>query len=815
MIINTNAQEDVVAQGLAESTNFSIKASAAAFQLLSSGLYTNKIKAVLREIGCNGVDAHVLNGNQQKPIDVKLPNKLDNQFYIRDYGPGLSHEQIMKLYATYFDSTKQADNNLIGGFGVGSKSPFAYTDSFTIVAIHEGVSRTYIAYTDDEGLPVISLAGESPSDEPSGLQIGFPVKPSDIREFEQEAIAVYSGFKVTPRILGSSLDIESRKPVQLVGPVFVNPDRYTALSVNMGGVIYPVGRLSDEQLNPMNLSGLATLLLREPLVIDVPIGSLSVAASREALQFNKVTLNGLKNVLEDAATAIRSKYLELFQEIDPSIPTVGKATALQEKLKSDHLHRWLTNLPDTDPLLQNKELKEAVHIIKHGTYNAEITDHTKMHAFELSSNFSYWMRDRSQTYDIDDYTERKAWNSQIQRLWTRNTMNASITRRDRNDIFAQSSKNIFYMPPSGPVLKPLEINIRAQVNVVRLNKPLGPDVLLELSQQRKMFPSDRHVIFLAPPNPNVDPKEFNDAADALIKEYQWTETPRVPLPELARPERAKKATVVRTKEDWFVLPRKAVEDESTLDATRKALRTYVHGGYQHYNALKESKFLYVPFDRVADKKLLPKTASEQATADALRTTSLYKAIENTKISENVLSQLRTGGYPSTVVFVEKEHLDKFLDKFPESTTWEELKKDLQSDPVLLGKEKTWFESRPTIRQLSWYDNRFMDSVKPYLSELEDHSLLKQTMDLWAKSNSDNFNRRVDESFKDFFNEVFGRQYQSITTQSTEDEMKLINERYPYLVYLANASNDIRKDYVLQQDTAHQPVNYDPYTMGLF
>ena len=116
---NTAAVES---SGLGEQGAFSIKTTAAAFQLLSSGLYTNKIRAVVRELSCNAIDAHVMPGGSGKetPIEVKLPNTLDSQFYVKDSGPGLPHDKIMSLYTTYFDSSKQQSDDFIGGFGVGS-----------------------------------------------------------------------------------------------------------------------------------------------------------------------------------------------------------------------------------------------------------------------------------------------------------------------------------------------------------------------------------------------------------------------------------------------------------------------------------------------------------------------------------------------------------------------------------------------------------------------------------------------------------------------------------------------------------------------
>src|SRR5690606_10021869 len=115
-----------------ETTEYTVAHNGFIFQLLSSKLYSDKIAAVLREIGCNAADAHVDQGNPDVPFEVKLPNKFDPTFYIKDFGPGLSDLQVRGskdqpgLYLTYGDSTKRDSNDKTGMLGVGSKSPFAY-----------------------------------------------------------------------------------------------------------------------------------------------------------------------------------------------------------------------------------------------------------------------------------------------------------------------------------------------------------------------------------------------------------------------------------------------------------------------------------------------------------------------------------------------------------------------------------------------------------------------------------------------------------------------------------------------------------------
>ena len=125
MKLHTKTNTVTKSENFTES-NYSIDATAKAFAILSDSLYSNKIKAVIRELSTNAYDAHVAAGNPEERFYIHLPTALDHQFWVRDYGIGLSKEDCMSLYTTYFRSDKTDSNDSVGCLGLGSKSPFAY-----------------------------------------------------------------------------------------------------------------------------------------------------------------------------------------------------------------------------------------------------------------------------------------------------------------------------------------------------------------------------------------------------------------------------------------------------------------------------------------------------------------------------------------------------------------------------------------------------------------------------------------------------------------------------------------------------------------
>ena len=278
--------------------SFTIKNSAHAFKILSSGLYSDKIKAIVRELSCNAVDSHKEAGKQDVQFDVHLPTQLEPFFSVRDYGIGLDHAGVTQLYTTYFESTKQDSNDYIGALGLGSKSPFSYTDNFTVTAIKDGVQRIYSAYIDDTGCPAIAHMGDSETEEGNGVEVKFSVTDSyDCRNFSNKAASVFKWFKFKPNIIGGSYreeDIEYEE--ENFSPGVHLRDRGNSPMAIQGNIAYPIRLPSNEGLSDGVLA-----LLACSLVIEFDIGELDIAASREELSYIPLTVNSIVNRLEKVA----------------------------------------------------------------------------------------------------------------------------------------------------------------------------------------------------------------------------------------------------------------------------------------------------------------------------------------------------------------------------------------------------------------------------------------------------------------------------------------------------------------------------------
>ena len=209
MILNSKPENQAILSNVGEIGEFRIRNSAKAFSILSSGLYANKIRAVVRELSCNAVDSHVAAGSADVPFEVHMPTMLEPWFSVRDYGVGLNHDQVTRIYTTYFESTKTDSNEFIGALGLGSKSPFGYTENFTVTAVQNGRQGIYTAFINDQGVPSVALMTQTDTAEPNGVEVKFSVHDcADFEKFRSEAGAVYAWFKLQPTFTGTRAVIQ-------------------------------------------------------------------------------------------------------------------------------------------------------------------------------------------------------------------------------------------------------------------------------------------------------------------------------------------------------------------------------------------------------------------------------------------------------------------------------------------------------------------------------------------------------------------------------------------------------------------------------
>lgn len=221
------------------------------------------------------------------------------------------------LYTTLFHSTKEEDDDQIGAFGLGSKSPFAVSDSFTVESRMDGKLHRFLMYLNAKRIPTVDLITKDletrdpkpeDTDEFNGMTVKIPVKNARFSAFSDELVR-----------LGRVMRPEHRPIVENASYRFGWEDISYDFKVNntyiqpkgqgnthyavMGGVSYPIDL---DQLDPET----ASIMSKFPCSYTFfELGSLNVPPSREDLSYDEFTRETLSEEFKGTANAILTEKM--------------------------------------------------------------------------------------------------------------------------------------------------------------------------------------------------------------------------------------------------------------------------------------------------------------------------------------------------------------------------------------------------------------------------------------------------------------------------------------------------------------------------
>jgi hypothetical protein len=304
---------DVIKMGIDIDSKVDMKSI---LEILGDSMYSNKPLTLLREYSTNAYDAHVEAGIGDKPIEIFLPSAFSPELKIRDYGFGLSRDG-MQRFASYGKSSKRDSNDVVGHLGVGCKSAFSYTDTFTITSIHEGQKSLYSATKDATGYKIYCLNSE-PSDEPSGIEISIYVNPKDVNLFINNAFQCFKHFNPCPDfknnhyIKSSISDYHKSKLIDAGNWIVYNNanNEQGCISLVMGNIIYPV-RLENIELDS-KIAKFIDSWKSKTIVLFANIGDVSHASTRENLKYDEKTKQWLIDVfsrMPEEASKLSQKFM--------------------------------------------------------------------------------------------------------------------------------------------------------------------------------------------------------------------------------------------------------------------------------------------------------------------------------------------------------------------------------------------------------------------------------------------------------------------------------------------------------------------------
>jgi len=276
-------------------------------QNILTDLYSDPELAIIREYSTNARDSH-LEAGHNKAIEVTTPTSLDPSLHIRDFGVGLSLEDIRQVYSLYGASTKRASANQNGMLGVGCKSALTYTNSFTIRSVKDGILTIVMVTRDESGAGSMKVLRTDSTIEPNGVEIVIPAKAGN--KLLKKAETFFSHWEKSP----IPVLLNGHAPKKIDGAWITDNIVLTHESghydgrkvlVHMAGVSYKADDGFSFDRTNLGYNTNVTFFVED--------GSVDFTPSREELHYTAKTKNTLNKLADELRNGIQ---LAMQKEID-------------------------------------------------------------------------------------------------------------------------------------------------------------------------------------------------------------------------------------------------------------------------------------------------------------------------------------------------------------------------------------------------------------------------------------------------------------------------------------------------------------------
>lgn len=287
-----------------------LSANAKAFKIIFGQIYPDITKAIVRELFTNAWDSQKNAGTLDTPIDIHLPTDWEPYFSVRDYGTGMTPAVIDDVYSKVFESTKDQSDDEAGMFGMGSKTPLGYTDSFSVTSYIDGYFWAYDIYIAQSGNPVIALKAEGECDEPNGVEVSLGVKTVDFNTFKEYA-ELFALNANTPVNINRTRYLNKRVAISS-GDRWTLYDDSEAAYIRMGCVLYKVDKSYLNQYFRYD----EEFLLKLPLILDFDIGEFEVTGSREDIIYNVESCKKIYDAFKKVHNDVCAEAIDKIRSFD-------------------------------------------------------------------------------------------------------------------------------------------------------------------------------------------------------------------------------------------------------------------------------------------------------------------------------------------------------------------------------------------------------------------------------------------------------------------------------------------------------------------
>lgn len=334
--------------------------------------YARPEEAVVRELVTNAIDSHTIAG-VDAPIEIHRPTAEEPFFTVTDYGIGMTPDDMVNIYANY-TSGKIGNKAVSGKFGIGAKSVYAVAGRFTALAVKNGIATDMVFALQPNKAPgsaVVSVTETTASD---GVRLSIPVDPEKLTTWDTAVTSVITWAPTGAITVVNSPDEqltnfrdETYRETMIKLPkniiVSANHECFVpadSLTVVMGPVKYDVPVNLKKRIiaqvhktifsnNKYSYRRLESL----GIIVEMPVKSLDVVATRESIIDNAYAQELLTEYVINYLDRLREKY------IVSNGPTLVDALTSYQRMPDsvreimampDAAHWFVKQLIEKDPL---------------------------------------------------------------------------------------------------------------------------------------------------------------------------------------------------------------------------------------------------------------------------------------------------------------------------------------------------------------------------------------------------------------------------------------------------------------------------------
>ena len=176
-------------------------------KMFTKDLYKHPLQTAIQEYINNARDAHIMVGKDTSTIEITAPTVANQNVIIRDYGPGLSVEDVENIFASIAVSNKDDSDLFNGGFGIGSKSWFSVNTSFMVISIYNKQKTYYtVSFDESKGIFISEDFVES-TVEKNGVEVHLPLANKEqINDAHRAVFRAVEFWEAKPKLINCELD---------------------------------------------------------------------------------------------------------------------------------------------------------------------------------------------------------------------------------------------------------------------------------------------------------------------------------------------------------------------------------------------------------------------------------------------------------------------------------------------------------------------------------------------------------------------------------------------------------------------------------